>query len=522
MLAPTLRQYQREAVEHVIAARDRGEMRGLVALPTGAGKTIVAAEVLRWLGCRALVVAHTSVLVAQLREALSGYLDEPVGIVLDGVIQGADARAVVASRQSLTPERLDTITEGGAFETLIFDEAHHAAEDSTYSAILESAEARAPKLFVLGLTATPWRESGRLLFDHWWFSREISDLIPLGVVAPVRHARIELPLSLRDMRLSGRGDYNAKALEPALLCVAKETAAHVAPLLQDVRHVVIFAVSVKHAQALASAFDRGGLSAAPIWGAMPRDDRDDVLQRWRGGELCALVNVGIVTEGFDEPRIAAIVFARPTASTLFYVQALGRGLRTAPGKTECLVVDCVGLGDLRDARQCTLDGIVPEVATLSTGQSSAPPHPGRRIIAAPSDDGARLWHKVASDAYVLAVDRNEFLFVVRDATTGLYAASYVVRGAVRARFRPGPFAAVLPALREHLRGRKLIFGKRNAQWRSARITPGQLAALGDINAALAECAVAERWNRGRASSEITTIYARRLARRLGLLNAGAA
>jgi hypothetical protein len=114
------------------------------------------------------------------------------------------------------------------------------------------------------------------------------------------------------------------------------------------------------------------------------------------------------------------------------------------------------------------------------------------------------------------------LFVVRDAATGLYGASYAVRGAVRAQFPPGPFAAVLPALREYLRGRKLAFGKRQAQWRSAHITPGQLTALGAIDAALAERALAERWNRGRASAELTTVYARRLARRLGLLNAEAA
>jgi superfamily II DNA or RNA helicase len=522
-LRPTPRDYQHAAIEHVLAASDRGETCGLVSLPTGAGKTVVAGEVLRRLGGRALVVAHTSLLVNQLRETFAAYLAEPIGLVLDGSIEYEDARVIFASRQSLTTERIAAIASSAPVETLVFDEAHHAADSSTYAKILDTLRDDDPDLFVLGLTATPWRETGRMLFERWWFSREIADLIPLGVLAPVRHTFVELPLALRNMRTSGRGDrdYNAKALEPALLQVARETAARVAPLVQNLTHVVVFAATVKHAHALAEALERAGVSAAPIWGAMQPRDRDDAVVRWREGEIQALVNVGIVTEGFDEPRISAIVFARPTASTLFYMQALGRGLRIAPAKHECLVVDCVGLGDLRDARQCTLDAIVPEVAAL--GQATPPlSRQGRRLIAAPGDDRARLWHKIAPDAYALPVDRNEYLFVVRDPSTGLYRASYAACNAVRERFEPAPFALTLPMLRERLRGRKLVFGKRNAQWRSKRATSEQLRALETISAASARRAIAEGWNRGHVASALTTVYARRLARRLGLLNAEAA
>jgi superfamily II DNA or RNA helicase len=517
-----LRDYQREAVEHVIAARDRGETCGLVALPTGTGKTIIAAEVLRRLDGRALVVAHTAVLVAQLRDALGEYLGEPAGLVLNGEVEAAHERVVVASRQSLNAQRLAAIAEAGPFETLVFDEAHHAAHDSTYAYILSDLRARRPALFVLGLTATPWREAGRMLFERWWFSREISDLIPLGVLAPVRYQTVELPLALREVRLSGGYDreYRSKALEPRLLDVAEETATRVAPLVAALRHIVVFAVTVKHAQALAEAFERAGVSAAPIWGAMRPCDRDDILRRWRNAEIRALVNVGIVTEGFDEPRISAIVFARPTASTLFYVQALGRGLRTAPGKEECLVVDCVGLGDLRDARQCTLDAIVPEVAALEGLPPSSPR--GRRLVAAPDDDGVRLWHRIAPDAYALALDSRELFFVVRDSATGLYRTSYVANNKVCERFKPAPFAALLSTLRDRLRGRSLVFGNRKASWRRLPPTKAQISALAAIQATWAKRAIEEGWQRGRFASALTTVYARRLAHRLGILNAEAA
>ena len=496
-VSPALRKYQREAVEHVLAAHDRGETCGLVSLPTGSGKTIIAGEVLRRLNRRALIVAHTSVLVAQLHEALSTYLDERVGLVLDGVIDDAEARVIVASRQSLTSQRLFAIVQSGAFGTLVFDEAHHASEDSTYRAILDALQAWEPKLFVLGLTATPWREAGRMLFERWWFSREISDLIPLGVLAPVRYQTVELPLALREVRLSGspESEYRCKALEPRLLDVAQETATHVAPLIGTLRHIVIFAVTVKHAQALAEAFELAGVGAAPIWGAMRPCDRDDILKRWRDAEIRASVNVGIVTEGFDEPRISAIVFARPTASTLFYIQALGRGLRVAPGKLECLVVDCVGLGDLRDARQCTLDSIVPEVAALEGLPPSSPQ--GRRLVAAPGDDAVRLWHRIAPDAYALALDSRELFFVVRDAKMGLYRASYVADNEIRERFQPAPFAALLSTLRKRLRGRTLVFGNPKASWRCLPPTERQIGALAATEPTWANRAIEESWQRGR-------------------------
>jgi superfamily II DNA or RNA helicase len=520
-----LRAYQREAVAAILAARERGETCGLVSLPTGAGKTTIAVQLLRHLHGRALIVAHTQLLVRQLRDAAIRYLNERVGLVVDGAVELGSARIVVGSRQSLSPQRLAAIADVEPFEIVIIDEAHHAAHESTYAALLDALRSHRTDLFVLGLTATPWRESGRLLFSRWWFSREIGDLIPLGVLAPVRHASVELPLEMRDVRLSGRGEreYSAQTLEPRLLDVAEQTAASIAPLLTDRHCVVVFAVTVKHAKALAEAFDRVGVSAAPIWGAMESADRDATLRRWRAGELSTLVNVGIVSEGFDEPRIDAIVFARPTASTLFYIQALGRGLRCAPGKRDCLVVDCIGLGDLRDARQCVLDAIVPEVAALNRdGGVNTRDRIERRLVAKPGDDGVHLWHPIAHDAYVLPIAQMELLFVRRNPTTGLYDAAYIENNRIRERFEPAPFAAMRSTLLVYLHGRTLVFGKRNAGWRRAPATEAQVRALARIDSTLARRATLEEWTRGRIASTLTILYGRRLADRLRLLGGDAA
>lgn len=514
----TLRPYQAEAVAHVLAARVRGERSGLVALPTGSGKTTVAAEVIHRLPGRALVVAHTALLGEQLRNAITDHLDEPVGLVAEGNARYGDARAVVALRQSLTAANLDALMAFGPFATLAIDEAHHASADSTYATIRDALRSQNPDLFTLGLTATPWREHGALLFERYWFSREIADMIPLGVLAPVRHARVALPLDLRHTRVKG-GDYATQTIAPKLLRIVDETAARVAPLLHERTHIVAFAVTIGHAQALAAAFERAGVSATHVSGDMKNSTRDDAIARWRSGALRVLVNVGIVTEGFDEPRISAIVFARPTASTLFYVQALGRGLRIAPKKDDVLVIDCVGLGELSDVRQVTLDAIVPEVASLGTVAPVEPEeYKGRRLVCGPNDDASHVWKTLAPQVYGLDVGRREWIILRRDGASGLYDATRIDdRGRHLEALGDGPFALIVERVRERLRNTKGVFCARRARWRKEPATLQQLEMLARFDPPLAIQARAERWKRGRVSDSIATTCGRRVAARAGLL-----
>jgi hypothetical protein len=107
------------------------------------------------------------------------------------------------------------------------------------------------------------------------------------------------------------------------------------------RRAVVFCVDVAHVKAIAGVFEDAGIRAAPVWGAMDRDDRRRTLQRFRGGELDVLTNCNVLTEGFDEPRVDCVLMARPTHSQLLYAQMVGRGTRLHDAKSDLVVIDIV-------------------------------------------------------------------------------------------------------------------------------------------------------------------------------------
>jgi hypothetical protein len=109
------------------------------------------------------------------------------------------------------------------------------------------------------------------------------------------------------------------------------------------RRAVAFCVDVQHAQNLANAFNDAGIRAKAIWGAMDKDDRRETLSAFANGDFDALTNCNVLTEGFDDPGISAILLARPTKSQGLYMQMCGRGFRLHPNKKDCLIIDFVDM-----------------------------------------------------------------------------------------------------------------------------------------------------------------------------------
>jgi hypothetical protein len=107
------------------------------------------------------------------------------------------------------------------------------------------------------------------------------------------------------------------------------------------RRALVFCVNVDHVKALATAFASAGIRSAPIWGAMPNEDRQRALRRFSLGDLDVLTNCNVLTEGFDEPRVDCVIMARPTHSQLLYAQMVGRGTRLHPAKSDLAVIDIV-------------------------------------------------------------------------------------------------------------------------------------------------------------------------------------
>lgn len=359
-----LRPYQQEAVQAVRLAVRRGARRVLIVLATGAGKTVIAAHLAAQTKGRVLMIVNRDELVRQSVEKFALFVPpDQIGVV-QGSHKAWAARYVVASIQTLARSpSLSALADADRqdpFRFVVVDESHHIGAKS-YRQVLAALDlhrhdaARARVL--LGITATPIRTDRQSVYDFFdteAYRKEIADLIPLGYLAPVRGLRVYTDTAL-PASAPGHDDFDEQQL--ALAVDTPQRNALIVQTWQDHaadRHTVVFAVNVAHARHLAEAFGRAGVAADWIAGALPLPERRRRLQAFHDQALQVLVNCTILTEGWDEPAVNALVMARPTISRGLYIQMVGRGLRPAPGKTDCLVIDVT---DRHHSLTCTLDVI---------------------------------------------------------------------------------------------------------------------------------------------------------------------
>lgn len=366
-MTPTLRPYQQEAIDAVLSARRAGLRRLLVCLPTGAGKTVIFARLARLARRDVLVLAHREELLTQAREkiehALRGAGEDREREALVALEQGerrapAEAKVVIASIRSLHEERLERLLQGRDFGLVIYDECHHAtAEDNLR--VLRRLGAFAPGWngTLLGFTATTQRGDGQGLdrvFEQIAYARTLPDLIEQGYLVRLRGYRIATNADLS--RLSGEGlDFAEEELSEAV--DIEERNALVARSIQELardRRTIAFCVTVQHARHLCHALNALGVPAGLVHGLMKTDDRARALADFRQGRTVVLTNVGVLTEGFDDPGVSCIAMARPTRNEGLYAQCVGRGTRLFPGKTDCLILDFV---DLSALALCTLPSL---------------------------------------------------------------------------------------------------------------------------------------------------------------------
>lgn len=339
-----LRPYQEEALAAIEAAAARGVRRALVALPTGTGKTVIFAEQVHRRPGRALLLVHRDELLEQAVEKVHAVAPSlRVGRV-KAERDEVDAPVVVASVQTLArPARLARLTPD--FATVVVDEAHHAPAE-TYRRILThvgSFEAGGP--LTLGVTATPDRGDGvglGAIFEAIVYRKSLLEMIEAGYLADLRALRVRLALDLGRVRVT-HGDFAEGALGDALLDAgAPAVVAHAYGTYAADRKALAFTPTVAVAHALADALRAAGVAAEALDGETPRETRRAILGRLRTGATRVVANCGVLTEGFDEPTVDAILVGRPTRSRALYTQMIGRGTRLAPGKADCLILDVVG------------------------------------------------------------------------------------------------------------------------------------------------------------------------------------
>lgn len=331
-----LRPYQSELIANARRAL-RTHRRVLIQLPTGGGKTVIAAAMMHGAaerGMRAWFVVHRRELVDQTSKTL-----DKVGVEHGFCAAGFP----VQYRKPVTVCGVQTLV--GRVERLpkpdliIWDEAHHCAA-GTWKRVREAH----PDAFHVGLTATPERLDGKGLDDAFAAlvpGPSISWLIEQGFLSPYRVWSHPTP-DVSDVRLRG-ADYDPRALEalvdaPHILGNAVQHYLDICPTAQ----AVAFCVSVNHAIHTRDAFRAAGVIAEELDGSAHPGHRRKMVAAFRRGDIKVLTSVDLFGEGFDLPELQAAILLRPTASLGLYMQQVGRALRAAPGKEFAVILDHAG------------------------------------------------------------------------------------------------------------------------------------------------------------------------------------
>lgn len=347
-----LRPYQLEGIAKIRAAIVEGHKRILCVLPTGGGKTCVAAHIIsngHANGTRFVFIAHRRELIGQAAARVIewGVPERDVGIVmangwvhLDG--KRTDMRRPDAGVQVASVDTLRNRPSPPRAEVVFVDETHRVCSP-TYLRILDT---HYPQAIVIGLTATPFRADGRSLgefYDVIVVLARPSDLIASrGIVEPRVYSvpPDQLP-DLSGVEIKGN-DY-----DPVALAMAVDKGQLVGNIVDhwlrraEGRTTVAFAASVEHSKHLTERFKASGVRAEHLDGTTPNDERAAILARLASGETQVCVNMGVLIEGFDLPRVKCIILARPTKSTGMMIQCSGRGLRPW-GELEPLILDHAG------------------------------------------------------------------------------------------------------------------------------------------------------------------------------------
>ena len=354
---PDLRPYQRDLVRNIHAELDYFSRAPLVVLPTGGGKTFVAAQVTQdsvAAGKSVWFIAHRQELIRQASGAFTFFgIDH--GIVKSGCPFDTNHTVQVASMQTLV-RRLDKMPPP---DLMIWDESHHCVCQTALKII-----STYPKASLLGVTATPCRLNGAGLgsvFDSMVLGPTNQWLTDNGFLCPAKYYAPPQKADLSNVHTRA-GDYIVSELEEAMDDgeITGDAVAHYRRLCDGVP-MLVFCVSVAHAHHVAEQYAAAGYRAAAVDGKLTDDERSDRILGLGTGKYQVITSCDLIGEGLDVPVVGAVQLLRPTQSPALHLQQIGRGLRPAAGKEHLTVLDHVGNtkkhGFASTDRQWTLDGL---------------------------------------------------------------------------------------------------------------------------------------------------------------------
>ena len=348
-----LRPYQRAAIDGLYDywATKKGD-NPLIVAPTGSGKSLIIAHLVKdamsFPGTRVLMLTHVKELLEQnAAELINLYPEADVGFYSASLKKKVLHRAVTfAGIQSIHKRAFDMIPPP---DLVIVDECHLIPRtDSTrYNKFLSDLKLANPAVKIVGLTATPYRlDSGWLhkgegaIFDGIAYDIPVADLMEQGFLAPVISKS-----GVKTIDLSNVGKRGGEYIESELAKAASdpelvtETVAEIVRYGAERKAWLVFACGVNHAELLRAEFETHGIEADVVTGADGMSARAEKIDRFRRGGSKCLINVNVLTTGFNVPHVDLVAIVRATESTGLYIQIVGRGTRIAPGKENCLVLD---------------------------------------------------------------------------------------------------------------------------------------------------------------------------------------
>ena len=367
-MAYQLRPYQKNAVHSVIRHFRQSDEPALLVLPTGAGKSLVIAELARIARGRVLVLAHVKELVEQNHAKYQSY-GLNASIFSAGLGLKEDSEQVIFGSVQSVVRNLTRFGHGPgqqAFTLLIIDECHRVSmeKDASYHKVINHFKQLNPNLKVLGLTATPYRLGMGWLYQYLQTSSN-KGTVRTGEPRFFTRCLFELPLSymvdngylttpqvldapivfydFSQLSRDGFGRCAEQELNQLLQGKTRATREIIEQVKQEAttrKGVMIFAATVDHAREIMGYLPSD--DSALIIGDTPLKERDQLINAFKQQRLKFLVNVSVLTTGFDAPHVDLIAILRPTESVSLYQQIAGRGLRLAPGKKDCLIIDYAG------------------------------------------------------------------------------------------------------------------------------------------------------------------------------------
>jgi len=363
-----LRDYQNRLIDEARTSMKSGSRSVLLQLPTGAGKTVIAAKMLLTAaerGIPSVFIVHRRELIKQSAITFDS-MGIRHGIIANGFYEDRKPLIQIASVGTY----VNRISKYRAPKFLFLDEAHHAAA-KTWARVISAF----PSAYKVGLTATPCRLDGKGLndfFDSMVRGPSVRDLIDGGWLCDYKLFAPSVPnLSSVHSRM---GDYiKSELLQVMDKPTITGSAINEYTRRADGKRAVVFAVSIEHSRHVVEEFRARGIPAEHVDGETEQGERDRAIDRFRRGETLVLSNVELFGEGFDLPAIECAILLRPTQSLGLYLQQVGRALRPSPNKSHAIILDHAnnaathGLPD--SDREWTLTGFDRKAKEQKSGPS---------------------------------------------------------------------------------------------------------------------------------------------------------